>query len=112
MGEIKTGTSANGKDWQNMEIVIDVPGYQGSIDKMVLRAGTNKVNDVKVYKVGDKVEIGWTINCRQWQERWFTNLELFSIKFQGREENAAPAPQSFSNIPPQDLEPKDDDFPW
>ena len=114
MSEIKSGTSTSGRDWARMTIMIDIPGYQGSISKLSLQVGTDRISDVQEFKVGDKVEIGWSIYAREYNGRWYNNVDLVNIKSQGVQSAApapSPAPQTKS-ISTAELEPQEDDLPF
>ena len=114
MSEIKRGTSTSGRDWARMTIMIDIPGYQGSISKLSFQVGTDRISDVQEFKVGDKVEIGWSIYAREYNGRWYNNVDLVNIKSQGVQAAApapSPAPQTKS-IPAAELEPQDEDLPF
>ena len=114
MSEIKRGTSTSGRDWARMTIMIDIPGYQGSISKLSFQVGTDRISDVQEFKVGDKVEIGWSIYAREYNGRWYNNVDLVNIKSQGVQAAApapSPAPQTKS-ISAAELEPQDEDLPF
>lgn len=110
MSEITSGTSTSGRDWARMTIMIDIPGYQGSISKLAFQVGTDRISDVHEFKVGDKVEIGWSIYAREYKGRWYNNVDLVNIKSQGFQA-AVPAPQT-KNIPAAELEPQEEDLPF
>lgn len=74
-----------------MTIMIDVPGFQGSITKTAFQVGTDRIDDVAKFNLGDKVEIGWSIYAREYNGRWYNNVDLVSIKAQDGQ-TAAPAP--------------------
>lgn len=115
MSEITSGTSSSGRDWARMTIMIDIPGYQGSISKLSFQVGTDRISDVQEFKVGDKVEIGWSIYAREYKGRWYNNVDLVNIKSQGVQADApapTPAPRSLNNIPAAELEPHEDDLPF
>ena len=115
MSEIKRGTSTSGRDWARMTIMIDIPGYQGSISKLSFQVGTDRISDVQEFKVGDKVEIGWSIYAREYNGRWYNNVDLVNIKSQGDQAAApapTPAPRSLNNIPAEELEPHKEDLPF
>lgn len=115
MSEITSGTSTSGRDWARMTIMIDIPGYQGSISKLSFQVGTDRISDVQEFKVGDKVEIGWSIYAREYNGRWYNNVDLVNIKSQGVQAAApapTPAPRSLNNIPASELEPQADDLPF
>lgn len=115
MSEITSGTSTSGRDWARMTIMIDIPGYQGSISKLSFQVGTDRISDVQEFKIGDKVEIGWSIYAREYKGRWYNNVDLVNIKSQGVQAAAlapTPATRSLNNIPASELEPKADDLPF
>ena len=115
MSEITSGTSTSGRDWARMTIMIDIPGYQGSISKLSFQVGTDRISDVQEFKVGDKVEIGWSIYAREYNGRWYNNVDLVNIKSQGDQAAApapTPAPRSLNNIPASELEPHQEDLPF
>ena len=115
MSEIKSGTSTSGRDWARMTIMIDIPGYHGAISKLSFQVGTDRISDVQEFKVGDKVEIGWSIYAREYNGRWYNNVDLVNIKSQGVQADApapTPAPRSLNNIPAAELEPHEEDLPF
>ena len=111
MSEVTSGTSKNGYDWARQTILIDIPGYKGSIAKLSLQASNEMVDELNNYNVGDKVEVGWSIYAREWNGKWYNNVELVNIKSLGVQADA-PAPRSLNNIPAEELEPKSDDLPF
>ena len=119
MSEVRSGKSKNGYDWAKQSILLDIPGYHGSIIKLSLQASNEMVEELNNYKVGDKVEIGWSIYAREWEGRWYNNVDLVNIKSQGqqteqrpaRSSRPAPAPQTM-NIFASELEPQADDLPF
>ena len=115
MSEVTSGTSKNGYDWARQTILIDIPGYQGSITKLSLQASNEMVNELNNYNVGDKVEVGWAIYAREWNGRWYNNVDLVNIKSLGVQADApapTPATRSLNNIPASELEPQADDLPF
>ena len=115
MSEITSGTSTSGRDWARMTIMIDIPGYHGAISKLSFQVGTDRISDVQEFKVGDKVEIGWSIYAREYNGRWYNNVDLVNIKSQGVQAEApapTPAPRSLNNIPAAELEPHEEDLPF
>ena len=113
MSEVTSGTSKNGYDWARQTILIDIPGYKGSTTKLSLQASNEMVDELNNYNVGDKVEVGWSIYAREWNGKWYNNVDLVNIKPQDQqtEQRPAPAPQT-RNIPASELEPQADDLPF
>lgn len=90
MSEIESGTSKNGYEWSRMYIVIDIPGPQGSTTKQMLQVSRDRIDDVQNFAAGDLVEIGFVVYAREWNDKWFNNVELVSIKDAGSQ----PAPKA------------------
>ena len=121
MSEITSGTSTSGRDWARMTIMIDILGYKGSISEISFQVGTDRIGDVQEFKVGDKVEIGWSIYARAWNGKWYNNVDLVNIKSQDQqteqrpERSSRPAPAAApqtGNIAAWELEPQADDLPF
>ena len=121
MSEVQSGTSKNGYEWQRMTITLEIPGFQGSVFKQVFQVSGDNVNDVCLYNIGDRVEISWSMYAREWNGRWYNNVDLVKIKSldeQKQEEKPAPAPASkqpaMFDQPQESLDPADnpDDLPF
>lgn len=106
MSEVTSGTSTSGREWARMSVILDIPGYQGSISKIIFQVGTDRINDVRIFKVGDKVEIGWSIYAREYKDRWYNNVDLVTIKAaESQAPQTAPAPA-------ESFEPQSEDLPF
>lgn len=121
MSEVQSGTSQNGYQWQRMTIILDIPGFQGSIIKQAFQVTGDDVNEVLLYNIGDRVEITWSMYAREWNGRWYNNVDLVKIKSldeQKQEEKPAPAPApkqpAIFGQPQESLDPADnpDDLPF
>lgn len=125
MGEIQSGTSQSGYDWARQIIVLDVHSFNGTFSKIALTAQNQRVDDLQEYQIGDRVEVGYSVTAREWDGKWFNNVDLVSINFFDEIAQVAPAapaaPQRRVARParttpqvPQgaDLEPQDDDMPF
>ena len=116
MSEVRSGKSKNGYDWAKQTILLDIPGYHGSTTKLSLQASNEMVEELNNYKVGDKVEIGWSIYAREWEGRWYNNVDLVNIKsqdLQTEQRPARPAPASPEPlVSSESLEPQKDDLPF
>ena len=81
LGEVQSGTSQQGNPWYRQTIVVDVAGYNGSYRKLALQASGNVVGDLETAKVGDKVEISYQVTAREWNGKWYNNVDLFKVEF-------------------------------
>lgn len=121
MSEVQSGTSQNGYQWQRMTIILDIPGSQGSIIKQAFQVTGDDVNEVLLYNIGDRVEVSWSLYARNWNGKWYNNVDLVKIKSldeQKQEERPAPAPApkqpAIFDQPQESLDPADnpDDLPF
>ena len=95
MSEVQSGTSKNGYEWQRMTLTLEIPGFQGSVFKQVFQVSGNDVNDVCLYNIGDRVEISWSMYAREWNGKWYNNVELVKIKPQDMQQfDHAPGQQA------------------
>lgn len=116
MSDIRSGVSQSGNQWANMSIILDVPGYQGTVSKLSINVSGDRINDIMEHKIGDQVEVGWVIYARQWKDKWYNSVDLVNIKplEQRTAQAASPAspasaPQGYFN---PSLEPQEDDLPF
>lgn len=121
MSEVQSGKTQSGNEWQRMTLILDTPGFQGAVYKMVFQVSGDHVKDVLLFKRGDKVEISFSIYAREWNGRWYNNVDLVKIKSldeQKQEEKPAPAPASkqpaIFDQPQESLDPADNpnDLPF
>lgn len=118
MGDIQQGTSQGGFDWARQVVVIDVASFNGTVSKIALTAQNQRVDDLQNYQIGDRVEVGYSVTAREYQGKWFNNVDLVNIKFLDEVAQAAPAQRQATparttpQVPPgANLEPQDDDLP-
>ena len=109
ISEVKTGTSQSGYQWRNCDVTLEIPGFQGSVTKQVFRASGDKVDLVLQHKVGDTVQIGFSLYAREWNNRLFNNVDLVTITDESGAVKAAPAENQSPAM--QELMSKDDDGP-
>lgn len=82
MSEVQSGTGKNGYQWHRMFIVLEIPGHQGSVTKQCFHVNGESCDDVQEFKVGDKVEVSFTMYAREWNGKWYNNVDLIKIKSQ------------------------------
>lgn len=132
MSEVQSGTSQSGNTWSRQTIVVDVVGYNGNYRKVMLQASGNVVADLETMMVGDKVEITYQVTAREWNGKWYNNVDLYKIepteeKAQQPVAPSAPSAPAYPQnpqprvrgrqqttplVPPGHNDPQDDDFPF
>lgn len=118
--EVQSGVSNSGKEWQRMTLILDTPGFQGSVYKMVFQVSGDHVKDVLLFNRGDKVEIGFSMYAREWNGKWYNNVDLVKITPQEEtnQETHAAAPAKVAPQPKPkkqvslDPEKNPDDLPF
>lgn len=135
-GQVESGTTQNGNSWSRQVVVLDVAGFGNTYSKIALTAQNQRVEELQDYQIGDRVEVGYSVTAREWNGKWFNNVDLINIKFLDEVAPAAPAapapqvapvapaprqaaPRQVARparttplVPPgANLEPQDDDLP-
>ena len=120
-GQVESGTTQNGKSWSRQVVVLDVAGFGNTYSKIALTAQNQRVENLQNYQIGDRVEVGYLVTAREWNGKWYNNVDLVNINFMEEFAPAAPAPQqrrvarpagTTPLVPPgANLEPQDDDLP-
>lgn len=93
-GQVESGTTQNGNSWSRQVVVLDVAGFGNSFSKIALTAQNQRVEELQDYQIGDRVEVGYSVTAREWNGKWFNNVDLINIKFFDEVASAAPAPQT------------------
>ena len=81
MSDVQSGMSQNGNPWYRQTIVVDVAGFNGSYRKVALQASGNVVGDLDGAAIGDKVEISYQVTAREWNGKWYNNVDLYKVEF-------------------------------
>lgn len=118
MSEVQSGISRSGYEWQRMTLVLDIPGYQGAVIKQAFSVTGDDVKEVLLLSIGDLVEVSFAIYAREWNGKWYNNVELVKINSleQKPEDKPAPAPKQQESFdkPQESLDPaaNPDDLPF
>ena len=102
--EVRSGTTQSGKEWQRMTLILDTSGFQGAIYKMVFQVSGDHVKDVLLFNRGDKVEIGFSMYAREWNGKWYNNVDLVKISYQEQGNEPAPHAEQEQPLPPAEVE--------
>ena len=81
LSEVQSGMSKSGNPWYRQTIVVDVAGYNGSFRKVALQASGNLVQDLEGAMIGDKVDISYQVTAREWNGKWYNNVDLYKVEF-------------------------------
>ena len=77
--EVEKGTSKAGKEWKKQNFVIDT-GSQYNPEVCFQLFGDEKIENLKKYnKVGQEVEVHFNVSSREYNGRYFHNLDAWKI---------------------------------
>ena len=85
---VQSGTSARG-EWQKREIIVEMPDDFNR--KVCVTFFGDKAADAANLREGDKVSISINIESREYNGRWYTNVNAWRINPTAAAAPAAPA---------------------
>ena len=99
---VQSGNSARGP-WAKQEFILEYPDGNFTAKACFTAWGQDKVQDLGKYQVGDKVKVSFNLKSREYNGRWYNDLQIWKIAPAGAQPAAPaqPAPQarSFAQAP-------------
>jgi hypothetical protein len=99
---VQSGSSARGP-WTKQEFILEFPDGNFTAKACFTAWGQEKVQDLEKYQVGDKVKVSFNLKSREYNGRWYNDLQIWKIAPAGAQPAAPaqPAPQarSFAQAP-------------
>ena len=99
---VQSGSSARGP-WTKQEFILEFPDGNFTAKACFTAWGQEKVQDLGKYQVGDKVKVSFNLKSREYNGRWYNDLQIWKIAPAGAQPAAPaqPAPQarSFAQAP-------------
>ena len=99
---VQSGNSARGP-WAKQEFILEYPDGNFTAKACFTAWGQEKVQDLGKYQVGDKVKVSFNLKSREYNGRWYNDLQIWKIAPAGAQPAAPaqPAPQarSFAQAP-------------
>ena len=84
---VQSGNSARGP-WAKQEFILEYPDGNFTAKACFTAWGQDKVQDLGKYQVGDKVKVSFNLKSREYNGRWYNDLQIWKIAPAG----AQPAP--------------------
>ena len=85
---VENGTSKAGKEWKKQSFVVDTAAqYNPEICFQLF--GEDKIAMLEHYNVGDQVEVSFNLSSREWNGRYFHNVDAWKIEKIGAESAAS-----------------------
>ena len=110
---VQSGTSARGA-WAKQEFILEFPDGNYTSQACFTAWGQDKVQELDKYQAGDRVKVSFNLKSREYNGRWYNDLQIWRIAPAGadvaQQSAAAPAaPQapSYQSPPAPSL----DDMP-
>ena len=98
---VQSGTSARGQ-WAKQEFVVDFPDGNFTSQACFTAWGQDKVQELDKYQVGDRVKVSFNLKSREYNGRWYNDLQIWRIAPAGA---AAPAQAAQAQAPAYDAPP-------
>ena len=95
---VQSGTSARGA-WAKQEFVVDFPDGNYTSQACFTAWGQDKVQELDKYQVGDRVKVSFNLKSREFNGRWYNDLQIWRISPAGAAQPAAPAPTPAAPTP-------------
>ncbi len=92
---VQSGNSARGP-WAKQEFILEFPDGNFTAKACFTAWGQEKVQDLGKYQVGDKVKVSFNLKSREYNGRWYNDLQIWKIVPAGAQPAAPaqPAPQA------------------
>lgn len=93
---VQSGNSARGP-WAKQEFILEYPDGNFTAKACFTAWGQDKVQDLGKYQVGDKVKVSFNLKSREYNGRWYNDLQIWKIAPAGAQPAATvqqPAPQA------------------
>lgn len=95
---VQSGMSARGA-WSKQEFVLEYPDGNYTSQVCMLAFGQEKVQELDKYQVGDRVKVAFNIKSREYNGRWYTDVQIWRISPAGVAAPAAPAASPAPSAP-------------
>ena len=92
---VQSGTSARGQ-WAKQEFILEFPDGNFTAQACFTAWGQDKVAELDKYQVGDKVKVSFNLKAREYNGRWYNDLQIWRISPAGAaQQPAAPAQPAY-----------------
>ena len=92
---VQSGTSARGQ-WAKQEFILEFPDGNFTAQACFTAWGQEKVAELDKYQIGDKVKVSFNLKSREYNGRWYNDLQIWRIAPAGAaQQPAAPAQPAY-----------------
>ena len=75
---VQQGTSARGQ-WAKQEFILEFPDGNFTSQACFTAWGQDKVAELDKYQVGDRVKVSFNLKSREYNGRWYNDLQIWRI---------------------------------
>ena len=75
---VQSGTSARGA-WAKQEFILEFPDGNYTSQACFTAWGQEKVAELDKYQAGDKVKVSFNLKSREYNGRWYNELQIWRI---------------------------------
>lgn len=75
---VQSGTSARGA-WAKQEFILEFPDGNYTSQACFTAWGQEKVAELDKYQAGDKVKVSFNLKSREYNGRWYNDLQIWRI---------------------------------
>ena len=79
VGDVISGTSDNGNDWEKQTIVFQIQDEERERFLAVDFMGERKTRTTKTLKPGDLCEVNYTVSSTAYMDKWYTHAEGINV---------------------------------
>ena len=97
---VQSGNSARGP-WAKQEFILEYPDGNFTAKVCFTAFGQDKVQDLAKYQVGDKVKVSFNLRSREYNGRWYNDLQIWKIAPAGAPQHAPAAAPAAAQPAPQ-----------
>ena len=75
---VQSGVSARG-NWAKQEFILEYPDGNYTSQVCMLAFGQDKVQELDKYQIGDRVKVSFNLKSREYNGRWYTDIQIWRI---------------------------------
>ena len=75
---VQSGTSARGA-WAKQEFILEFPDGNYTSQDCFTAWGQDKVQELDKYQTGDRVKVSFNLRSREYNGRWYNDLQIWRI---------------------------------
>ncbi len=75
---VQSGTSARGQ-WAKQEFILEFPDGNFTAQACFTAWGQEKVAELDKYQVGDRIRVSFNLKSREYNGRWYNDLQIWRI---------------------------------